>query len=1125
MKNTWQDALNIELTKRVPVKQSKLLAQKYAALFPESYCQHRSASEAADAILYLEKLSEKHPLEAGLSAYPNNPAFPFRLSLFQLAKPVPLSEAIPLLENMGLFVDSEMTFQLTLEDGQIASVSYFDVATKDGVKMDFEKIKPLFRDALLAVREGRAENDGFNRLVLAAELSFREIILLRAYAKYLHQARFRFSQSYIEKACAAHPDVTRNLVQLFLLRHAEKQNSTTAQAIEKTEKALQEGLDAVTSLDEDRILRRFWQLINATLRTNWLQKTEEGDFKPWLCFKLDSANVPELPLPRPLFEIFVYSPRFEAIHLRSAKVARGGIRWSDRREDFRTEVLGLMKAQRVKNAVIVPSGAKGGFVLKALKPKADRAETQKEVIACYQSFIRGLLDLTDNIVDHQTVPPKNVICHDTADPYLVVAADKGTATFSDIANAISAEYNFWLGDAFASGGSAGYDHKKMGITAKGAWESVKRHFRELEIDISKQSFTVIGIGDMSGDVFGNGMLYTNNIKLIAAFDHRDIFIDPDPDAEKTFTERKRLFDLPNSSWQDFDKKYISKGGGVFSRSLKSIALTSEIKKALDISDNALAPNDLIRAILKAPVDLLFNGGIGTYVKAIQESHADVGDRTNDFCRIDGSELRCKIVGEGGNLGFTQLGRIEYALNNGLINTDFIDNSAGVDCSDHEVNIKILLSHAIASHQMTMKQRNQLLAKMTDTVGEYVLKDNEDQALAMSVSAQHSTQYMGLYQTQIKQLELHAGLDRAVEFLPDDKKLAERKSNGIGLTRPELAVLLAWTKIYIKNELLQSDLPDDPWFKTILQNYFPPKLIAQHQDALKHHRLSREIIATQLSNHLVNSMGITFVYRLQSETGRSVADVIRAYMLAARVYEVDVLQKAVLQLGFKITTKMQFELLHHIRQLLNLATRWFLRGNRLHRAMGDTIKLHAPAVKRLEKIVPHLMTGKTKVYMDKMVEQFVKDGLPKDIAIQISICRAMYTALNITEVAHHHHFDLTDTANVYFDVGTQLNLVWFRDQIASDSREGHWNNLARLALREELDALQRKLTVVILKDNKNKKLKSESTVVTDWVAGHQDLYAHWNKMLETLVTADHVEYTLFFVALRELADLITVSETM
>lgn len=946
-------------------------------------------------------------------------------------------------------------------------------------------------------------------------------MILRFYAKYLHQIGTRFGQAYIEKTLGNYPEIAHELVNLFIAKFDPKQKNHDAQ-IKKIILNLEQCIGEVKNLDEDRILRQFAAMIKATLRTNYFQ-TENGQPKEYVSCKLASHSIPELPEPKPLYEIFVYSPRFEAIHLRSAKVARGGIRWSDRLEDFRTEVLGLMKAQKVKNAIIVPSGAKGGFILKKQTPQMTREALQVEVINCYKSFMRGLLDITDNLKNQKVIRPKQVVCYDDADTYLVVAADKGTATFSDIANDVAKEYDFWLGDAFASGGATGYDHKKMGITARGAWESIKRHFCNIGINIKETDFTVIGIGDMSGDVFGNGMMYSDHIKLIAAFDHRHIFIDPNPNPAASFKERVRLFHLARSSWDDYDKKLISAGGGVFSRASKSITLSPEIKKALDIKDNALTPNELIRAVLQAPVDLLFNGGIGTYVKASIESQSEVGDKTNEYCRINGGQLRCRVVGEGGNLGFTQLGRVEYALNGGLINTDFIDNSAGVDCSDHEVNIKILLDKEVRHGKLTEKKRNQLLASMTDEVAALVLQDNFNQALAMSVSNEHSNKLIGLYHSYLKELEATKVIDRLVEFLPDDKKILERKASQIGFTSPELALLLAYTKIHVKNEILKTNIASDPYLSAIITTAFPAVLSRNYSQALQEHPLRAEIIATQLSNHIVNEMGITFVYRLQTETGYPIDEIVRAHAAASEIFESKKLYDLIDSLEFKIPPALQYELLHHVRNLINLATRWFLRGNRLQWGLEKTIAHYKERVKQLEKIIPDLMSGVTKSYVKSVKERFSNIEIPAATMNRITITRAIYTSLNIIEVSTQHKLDLINTAKIYFKVGGRFHLVWFRDQIAADNREGHWNTLARLTLRDELDMLQKILTIVIMQQDK--KEPNCDNLMDKWIATNNNAITRWEKILELLHAATATDYSMFFITIRELSNWVLATKSL
>lgn len=1116
---TWKEQLQHELSDRHGSKKGAALSKKYCQSFPHSYMDDYTVDIAVSDIGYMETLSNEKPLEVCFYYSGKKAENPLHLRLFQWKKPTPLSDVLPMLENLDLRIDNESPHQITLADKQSVWISDFEILYSK--KIDIDKVTGLFEDAFSRIYIGQVENDGFNKLVLGARIDWRQITVLRTYAKYLRQVGFRFSQPYIEKALLNNIDITKNLIELFLAMHdpaTAAKNKTQAGQIEQ--KIMQQ-LEAVSSLDEDRIIRRMLELIKNTLRTNYFQTDKDGQPKEYLSLKLNSRSIPELPLPVPLYEIFVYSPRFEGIHLRNTKVARGGIRWSDRQEDFRTEILGLMKAQVVKNAVIVPSGAKGGFVLKALPPQADREAVQHEVVHCYTQFISGLLDLTDNIKDKEFIPPDNVVCYDDIDPYLVVAADKGTATFSDIANGIARHYGFWLDDAFASGGSTGYDHKKMGITARGAWESIKRHFRELNIDIEKTDITVTGIGDMSGDVFGNGMIYSRHIKLVAAFDHRHIFIDPDPDPEVSYYERVRMFNLPASSWEDYNPKLISKGGGVFKRSLKSIVLTPQMKQVLDVEGTSLTPVELIRAILKAPVDLLYNGGIGTYVKASSESNADAGDRSNDFTRINGAELRCKVVGEGGNLGFTQLGRVEFARAGGLINTDFIDNSAGVDCSDHEVNLKILLNAEVHKDRLSMKKRNSLLASLTDEVGALVLQDNYKQALLMSFSAYHARKNMALHTDYIRDLESQGILNRKVEFLPDDKELIERKAASEGLTRPELAVLLAYTKINIKHEILKSSLPKDPYLRNDLETAFPAGVRKKYKAAMADHRLQNDIIATQLSNEIVNDMGITFVYRVQMETGSTVEEIIRAYAVASRIFGTDELKKLVESLDYKIAMPEQYDMLYHIRRLVNLGTRWFLHSRHLKADLATTIAHFSERVKSLEGLIPTLMGGATRQYLDTLREQFEKAGLSRDVAGRIATFRAIYTTLNIIDVAAANHFDLVKTAKVYFAGGEKVNLLWFRDQIANDSREGHWNALARLTLRDEFDIAQRALTVAIMKHDL--KESNAHKLVEKWMSKNGRILERWDRLLSLLHGSTNIEYTMFFIAVRELLGLITATQ--
>ena len=1116
MTKTRKEQLENKLVQLYKNKKEVVEKNKYEEGFSRSYIEDNSIDVALNDVNHLIKLSENNSLEIYFYRSIDTTSSSLHLRLFHWRNPVPLSDILPMLENFNLRTESERTHKVWLAEDQLVWISDFTLTYTNGT-CDVDEVRAVFQEAFSNVYLNLSENDGFNKLVLGASLSWREVTILRVYAKYLLQIGYRFSQSYIEKALSNNSLITQDLIALFKTRHDPDNVDKSGKTVAMIEQQIRLELESVTSLDEDRIINRLLDLMKATVRTNYFQRALDNNPKEYIAIKLHSAAVPELPLPRPLYEIFVYSSLFEGIHLRKERIARGGIRWSERREDFRTEVLGLMKAQVVKNTVIVPSGAKGGFVLKTLPAFASRDLVQSLVIQCYKLFIRALLDLTDNIKSGAYIAPSRVVCYDEIDPYLVVAADKGTATFSDIANGLSKEYDFWLGDAFASGGSDGYDHKKMGITARGAWESIKRHFRELDCDVQEKDITVIGIGDMSGDVLGNGMLYSRHLKLLGAFDHRHIFIDPDPDPEISYLERERLFNLPTSSWESYNEKLISSGGGVYARSLKSITLTPEMKRVFALEDNTLTPNELISALLKAPVDLLFNGGIGTYVKSSKESQLDVGDRTNDYCRVNGGDLRCKVVGEGGNLGFTQLGRVEFALNGGLIYTDFIDNSAGVDCSDHEVNLKILLDNEVDKGALSPQKRKVLLTSLTEEVAHLVLNDNQCQALVMSFSAYTAKKNIGLHTEYIKELEVQGILNRQVEFLPEDKELLERKAAGHGLTRPEIATLLAYTKIYIKQEILKSHVPEDVYLNQIIQTAFPNSIRKTYQIAMHDHRLKRDIIATQLSNKIVNQMGITFVFRMQVETGASVEEIIRAYTIATQSFKTEELQETIASLDFKISLDEQFEIYRNIRKLINLATRWFLHGNYQKQALPKTIEHYGKNIQVIERLIPTLMSGITKQYMDSLIEKFIGNNISQEIAQHIATYRAIYTALNIIEVATSNKTDLEKTAKIYFSGGERMNLVWFRDEIANDTREDHWHALTRLTLRDELDILQRTLTVSIIKIDEG---ESDVTLLIEkWIASNQRIVGRWDKFLAMLHSSASIEYTMFFIAIRELTGLI------
>jgi glutamate dehydrogenase len=878
--------------------------------------------------------------------------------------------------------------------------------------------------------------------------------------------------------------------------------------------AIEQALEKVATLSEDRVLRQYLALILATTRTNFWRtgagaSGEAGPRRSFVSFKFDPSKVPGLPEPKPMFEIFVYSTRFEGVHLRGGKVARGGLRWSDRPEDFRTEVLGLVKAQMVKNTVIVPVGSKGGFVLKKAPPASDRDALLKEGVACYQDYLRGLLDVTDNLIGGKVVPPPQVVRHDADDPYLVVAADKGTATFSDYANAISKEYNHWLGDAFASGGSAGYDHKKMGITARGAWESVKRHFRELGIDTQATDFTVVGIGDMSGDVFGNGMLLSRHIKLVAAFDHRHIFVDPDPDTAASFAERERLFALPRSSWADYNNALISAGGGIWARSEKSIPLSPQTQAVLGVSAAKMTPAELISAILRAPVDLLYNGGIGTYVKASQESHAEVGDRANDAVRINGAELRCKVVGEGGNLGLTQLGRVEAALGGVRLYTDAIDNSAGVDTSDHEVNIKILLGLPIADGELTGKQRNVLLAEMTDDVAQLVLRDNYFQTQALSVASRMGLRILDQEQRFIRFLEKEGRLNRALELLPNDEDIVERRARGQALTGPERAVLLAYSKMWLSDALLASDAPEDPWIATALERYFPAALRERFGGYIGRHPLKREIIATHVLNSMINRVGATFVHRLMETTGATPPQVVRAYLLVREVFALVPVWQAIEALDNVVADEVQSQMLIELGRRTSRATTWFLRSKRLAVPMAETIARLAPAAKQMLEFIAAAPVGASwKMPIVERQQALEANRVPDSLALQVAAAETSLATLDIAEIAEAVQQPFPDVAASYFAVGESLGLARLRAQVSALSGDGHWQAMAKSALADDLSGLQRQITADALK----------AGGAACWETAQSVPIGRARRMLAELADQRQADLAMLSVALRELRSL-------
>jgi len=1113
---TWEDRLREALQERLPPGEADALARRFEGALPVSYQEDVAASQALPDLLELLALPDA-PQALGLQLARAASTGALHLRLYRRGEPIAMSDLLPLLENFDLRILNERPYRIATADGVTFWIQDLEVAHGGGLQFDPAQAGPRFEAAFFAVWHGQAESDGFNRLVLSAGLEWRQTLVLRAVCRYLLQTGLPFSQRYMESVLSRHPGLAARLAWLFEARFDPRLAPATRTAQQRSlAREIDEALEQVTSPDDDRILRAFRAVIATALRTNHFQRDPAGQPKGYLSIKLEPKQLLELPKPRPMFEIWVYSPRVEGVHLRMGKVARGGLRWSDRREDFRTEILGLMKAQNVKNTLIVPVGAKGGFVPKQL-PTGDREAIQREGTECYRIFIRGLLDLADNVRDGKVIAPVDVVRHDPDDPYLVVAADKGTATFSDIANALAAEYGFWLGDAFASGGSAGYDHKKMGITAKGAWECVKRHFREMGLDTQSQPFTVAGIGDMAGDVFGNGMLLSRHIRLVAAFNHQHIFLDPEPDAERSYRERERLFQLPRSSWADYDAKLISRGGGIYPRDAKDVALSPQARALLGIEAARATPTEIIRAILRLPVDLLWNGGIGTYVKASWEANSQIGDRANDAVRVDGRELRCKVIGEGGNLGCSQLGRIEFAQNGGCVNTDFVDNSGGVDCSDHEVNIKILLDVVQRRMQQTRAVRNRLLARMTDEVAGLVLRDNYLQSQAISLMQSVAAERLGEHAHQIRSLELDGVLDRALEFLPSAEELDERRRAGQGLTRPELCMLLSYSKIALNSQLIASDVPEDPYLGRELDRYFPDRLSKPYAKLLGEHRLRREIIATATTNSIVNRMGPTFVARTQQDTGADAATVARAYSIAREVFDVRDLWAAIERLDNKVASATQYEMTLETVTLLRQATYWLIQRHRGALGIESQVGRLRPGIRELAGAMPQSLAGLDREGFDRHLARLTGAGVPAALAREVAACAALASAPDIVELAHAHRLSVAVTARTYFGVGSEFGLDWLRDRIEELEIQGHWQAVARGSLREALYDTHRSLAQRVLAEIRD---RDPVRAVQAWRERHAAAATHARGVVDDIraqpAVADFASLSVALQTLRRLA---------
>ncbi|GAA3739455.1 NAD-glutamate dehydrogenase [Salinactinospora qingdaonensis] len=1121
---SWDDDLFAELANRYGADRAAEVLRAYASALPEGYKVDTDAATAVDDLSRLSALNED---EITVNLY-RAAHGEWRFKLYRTGAPISLSRVLPLLEHMGVEVVDERPYGVTPSSTasqrvRRAWIYDFGLAPLDSAELAPNRLKFLFEDAFTALWREYGESDRFNALVVRAGLTWRQLTILRAYAKYLRQTGSTFSPDYIADMLVAHAHIANLLVRLFESRFDPRHDIGREERSQAISEEIRGELDSVASLDTDRILRAFLAAIEATLRTNYFQPDQAAAAadggKPYLVLKLDPRSIPDLPAPRPRFEIYVYSPRMEGVHLRFGLVARGGLRWSDRPEDFRTEVLGLVKAQMVKNALIVPNGAKGGFVCKRLPASGDREAVHAEVVECYRQFVSGLLDVTDNRVDGAVERPDNVVRYDGDDSYLVVAADKGTATFSDIANDIAARRDFWLGDAFASGGSVGYDHKAMGITARGAWESVRYHFREMGVDVQRQDFTVVGVGDMSGDVFGNGMLLSPHIRLVAAFDHRHIFLDPAPDPAASFAERRRLFEAGRVTWADYDASVLSAGGGVHPRTAKSIPITPQVREALDIAVDvtSLPPFELIRCILRAPVDLLWNGGIGTYVKATTESHADVGDKANDGVRVDATDLRCSVIGEGGNLGLTQRARIEFALRGGRVNTDFIDNSGGVDTSDHEVNIKILLDREVHAGRLSKAQRDELFMGMTDEVAELVLGDNYHQNVVLAAARKQATSMLHVHRRYLRVLERSGHLKRELECLPDEKAIAARRSSGQGLTGPEFATLIAYTKITLGEEILASELPDDPYLNDTLIGYFPTALRERFAGAMAHHPLAREIVANEVVNDLVNRSGTTLAFRVNEETGASAADIARAYLVVKDVFDLPDLWREIEELDHRVDLDTQLLMLLESRKLTERSTRWLLRNNRFPFDLSEKIAFFKKGVSEIVPQLPELLGGRDSIAFTERREQFVARGASPELAQRIASMVPAYSTFDLVEVSHEVDRPLREVAEVYFDLAEELQISRLRERIIALPREDRWSTMARSAIRDDLYAAHAGLTRDVLLSGAAG--ESPDVLRAQWTEQNEDAVRRAGQTLSEIWESERFDLATLSVALRSIRSLV------
>lgn len=1109
MTQPWVKLLQHEINLKYGHEKGSMLAKKYGDVFPAGYREEYPVSVAVLDVQHIEQLSATNALDTRFYFAPEK-EYQFHVRLLQWQNPIQVSDVLPIIENLDLHVHMIHTFKLTPQHHECIWIYDF-VLDYSKTSFEISKISDTFQEIFNQIYQGKMEDDGFNKLILRASLLPREITVLRMYAKYLHQIYPNFMPEIIENAIVNNAAIAKELVRLFKATYDPSEKPEAKTLVNSIDKQILQQLTYTTNADDEKIIRHLIHLLKNTLRTNFFQTTTAGKPKDYIAIKLDSKHLSDIHHHSPLYETYVYSARFEGTLMRESNVSRGEIFLCERTETLRETMSGLMRICNEKNSLIVPSGAAGGLVIKSTSPMPEIA-LQEELMYCFTSFLSGLLDLTDNLINNSYIHPPNVVCHDDHDFYLVIDLSNDLEPFAAIANNLSRQYDFWLGDSFVANNKIDNTYRDAGISAQGTWEAIKRHLLESKIDVHKNEITSIGIGNLQDNIFGHGVLYTKNIKLIAAIDDGYIFLDPNPQIETAYNERQRLFNSPHSLWEDYNDKLISKGGGVFKRSLKSITLTSEVKKTLDISDETLTPNELIRKILSMPSDLLFIGTSGTYIKASTESQLSINDRTNEPCRINGNELRCKAIGEGSSHGLTQLARVEYAAHSGLINAAFVDNSALLDCSDHTVNLNILLDNEVRSGKLSVSSKTQIINSTAQEISEKALMNAYSQALIISLSAFYARRQIGLHIDYIKELKKHKVIDRNADLLPNHKTLLKRQAAEASLTRPELAVLLAHTKIYLKNEILKSALIEDSYFQKIVRTAFPSMIQKKYGEQILTHPLYRQILATQLSNQITNNMGTTFIYQLQKETSEGMENIIRAYVAASDIFQTNDARQLINKLDSKIPMPEQYEIIYHVQTLTNISTRWFLRGDHLKGSLTDIINHYTNQVKILEPLIPDLMGGVTKEYLKSLSEKFLTTGLPAETANRLATYRAIYTTLNIIDVATKYDFDLITTAKVYFASGERMSLLWFRDQMAEDISQGYWSAMSKSTLRHELDIAQCGVTVAIMKTNPDE--TDADKLINDWIASHLLEMEHWKKFLAIPHESANTDYTMFFILLQE-----------